>query len=238
MRGLWAITLLLLLGACGRQIDIKEDCSCGFYTTADGKMMHWNDGAKINMKMSSAVPVSMRAAVAAAASTYNSIFENTQMSVDMQNFTAPDFHGDPKSVSGDGVNGIYWVTGEWPWKGDKSHSDAMTVVFFNDEGVAEADVYFRASSFDMSSSQPSMAIATESAHPVNYSVFSDLRATSASVWINLLAIHEFGHVLGRVHTDDETSIMYPSVGRAHVYSPMGESDFEKFSQAYKLRSGI
>ena len=180
----------------------------------------------------------MRPAVAAAASTYNSIFENTQISVDMKNFTAPDFHGDPKSVSGDGINGIYWVTGDWPWKDDKNHSDAMTVVSFDDNGVVEADIYFRAGSFDLSSTEPSMAIAAEGAHPVNYSVFADLQATSASVWINLLAVHEFGHVLGRVHTDDQTSIMYPSVGHAHVYSPMGESDFDKFSQAYKLRSGI
>lgn len=123
--GLVILSLMVGIQACGR-ISISDDCECGFYTIAGSqRKMHWADGSKIHMQFDEEFPEAQKFAVEAAMSAYNETLSNTKLVIDQSRDSTGDITwslpasktgSDPKSVNGDGKNGIYWLTGEWPWK--------------------------------------------------------------------------------------------------------------------------
>ena len=219
--------LLLTTAACGR-LAIKDNCECGFYTSASGqKMYHWPDGAQIKYAIHRDFPGGLRPAVGAASLAYNELFANTQLRVDGESNAAPNIRNNqPDSVSNDGVNGVYWIEGEWPWAEDQPHSDAMTVVTFAQERIVEADVFFKASAFDSNGGRGDQ----------NPTTFDFEQDSKDAQWTFVIAVHELGHSLGRVHSKSTSSVMFPSVGLNFVGNPLPNYDEEKFSSVYELKS--
>lgn len=243
---------LLVLTACGQpEGTVRKDCDCGFYTDASGKkMLHWADGDKIVFHFNKNVPNELRPAFSAGAQSYNLILATTRIELDVHQEDAPAIvDGKPSSVSGDGVNGVYWVPEPWPWKDKDPNADAMTVVLFENGRIKEADVFFRAQSYDGPVYAPNGAVkAVPAGSKVKETEFKNvaagLRADSAShvtdgatanvKWGYMLAIHEFGHALGRIHSKHTESIMYPSVGIDDIAHPFSEYDLEILGKGYTL----
>jgi hypothetical protein len=142
---------LLILTSCGFQV--RNDCACGFYTDASGKkLMHWPDGSQIELSLHRDFPEIMVEPIEGSAAAYNSVLAQTQLSLDSNRRDAPDFTGSTpdevtNSTLGDGVNGLYWVNGNWPWQVENPSSDAMTLVSFKFGKIVEADVFFKGPSF-------------------------------------------------------------------------------------------
>jgi hypothetical protein len=134
------------LSGCGEEFKVSDDCECGFYTNAVNKdILHWPDNGAIRFEFAKDFPQVFRPSVVSATRTYNSVLAKTSIELDANNSRAPAFTGDPKRVSGDGINGIYWVTGTWPWP-DSPDTDGMTITIFSPDGILEADVFLRADS--------------------------------------------------------------------------------------------
>ncbi len=241
------VRILALLGAtllnqaCGDQRP-KADCAtCGFYTDAAGeKLWHWPDGSQVSFVLESGFPAEMRPSMVEAGKTYAEIFSNTGVAVEDQsiNPSAPVLARvtgtSPTEVrnqtSGDNINGIYWVDSVWPWINTDRNSDAMTVVKFRRGRIVEADLYIRAESFPLSNSSSLALTAGE---------VSGARSLAGSIdvkWLYVIAVHELGHALGRVHAEDEDSVMFPTVGLEFLTQPFSQWDLDIFSKAYKLRN--
>src|SRR5690606_6938237 len=115
--------------------------------------------------------------------------------------SAPDLEGGrPESVSGDGVNGIYYLENSWPFYERDSESgrmvvstaDAMTVIRADGSGMTEADIYFRGTSFKLSPTQvTNRAISSQQA--LDWVIQS---APENAQWLYKVGIHEMGHALG------------------------------------------
>lgn len=248
MRALGGIVAtLIILSGCGGKTSVRKDCPCGFYTTSSGKMLHWNDGEKITFSFQKDFPKDLRPSVSAAAHNYNRLFRNTRLTLDPELELAPVMKNlDPQSVSGDGVNGVYWVPEPWPWKDKDPNSDAMTVVLFEKNRIVEADVFFRSRSFDGPVTFPNESLyssiigdgnslLTEAGAGLSTEPSEITKGSSANVrWAYVIGVHEFGHALGRVHAHQEDSIMHATVGLDSLQHPFSSFDLDSFSKAYEL----
>lgn len=248
----------LSLGGCGlnKPMKISKDCACGFYTADGGALMHWPEGSRLEFRFAKTFPESLRTSVSLAANVYNQSLAETSIVVDKEASHAPAMKNNkPESVSNDGVNGIYWIDGEWPWEGENAGSDAMTVVGFTKGGIVEADIFFRARSYagkvyipsneDSESTplttgnRPSVLEPTAAHDAVSIEPSSILADSTANVqWVYMISLHEFGHALGRVHSDHDDSIMFPTVSTRDIPKPLSDWDFETFGKVYKLRDGV
>jgi len=238
--GLSVLVLMMFFQACGR-ISISDDCECGFYTiSGTQKKMHWPDGTKIQMKFDASFPEAQRFAVEAAMDTYNKTLDKTTFDLAQSRNSsgdivwsqeAPAMGENPKKVNGDGINGIYWITEEWPWQKTDPNSDAMTVIQFNKDGIAEADVYFKAESYGKTTITDEKAKALFSPQEG----FNILDTDASIKWVYLLAAHELGHVLGRTHNDEDHSVMNGSVEFGILANPFSDFDKEILSSVYSLK---
>lgn len=189
-------------------------------------MYHWPDGAEVQFQVSSGFPSGHTPALNETADAYNELFAKTRIGINTSESLAPELHGNnPESVSGDRVNGIYWITGEWPWETSQPHSDAMTVVLFDQDGILEADIFYRASALDDLTPPPD-ALATQ-----DFSFGTDYQSRQ---WVYVLGLHEMGHALGRNHHKDKDSIMYKSINLGFVQSPFSTVDEEIFGSVYSI----
>jgi hypothetical protein len=212
----------LQLAGCGlKKRTVSDQGDGAFYTDSSGQRLHWPEGSKIIFSLSSNFPEEWRSAFEGATGAYNDLFLKLRLEVAPTPNTAPEpKNGDPNSVSGDGVNGVYVLGGVWPWKDKDPHSDAMTVVTFSDSGIREADIFFRESSFSTGGT---------------YVAGSPQTSSSSVQWIYMIAIHELGHALGRVHTDQPDSIMNPTVSISNIAEPFTTWDRQMFSEIYQIR---
>lgn len=152
------------------------------------------------------------------------------------------------NISGDGVNGIYWVEEPWPFT-QSPNASAITVLQFSDSGIKETDVFFRANSFTPPNGSTNNAVQQMKAtywsgnrqgqnqSKDNQTFQSGFSTSNSSVDAQLLyviAVHEFGHVLGRVHNQNSDSIMQPVIGLDFLSAPFQTYDRSMFSKFYSL----
>jgi len=216
-----------LLAACGNPLQINDSCNNGYYSADNcASSLHWPDGSKVNFEFSSAVPKYVRPAIAHAALDYNNILARTSIALNAESNAAPVWLGQVTTVSGDGVNGIYWISEPWPWPNEPD-TDAMTVVIFSPDRITEADIFLRADSFNKRNLST-----METIHSIDTSIEDgDINVK----WSYLLALHEFGHALGRVHNTTKDSIMQPAVRIEQISIGLSKSDVDVLGTVYALR---
>ena len=248
---LLGMSILILTSGCGRNLKVKKDCPCGFYTSDSGKILAWPDGDSVNFVFEKSFPKELRFAVASAAENYNHLLDKTHLALSPTDESAPAMKDiNPDSVSSDGINGVYWVPEPWPWKDKDPNSDAMTVVVFKRGRIVEADLFFRERSFQGPIQIPNEASFSSIMNSKPTSLLTDAGSITTSTvadpaeitqgassnvkWIYTIGVHEFGHALGRVHTDREDSIMHPTVSLESIKRPFTDWDVETFNHVYHV----
>lgn len=211
MRGL-SLFLLLVLAACGKAQQLEvHSCYGEYLCTSDGSIIKWNSKS-IAFSYEDTAPQKLRSAVSESTDQYNDYFEETSLIIDEDDNRAPPYNNNPSAMNQDGVNGIYYVEGTWPWTTKIPGSLAVTLTRFNANGIVEADIFMKG----------------------DEKLFINSDAAANLPWISYIVQHEFGHALGRSHSKEKSSIMYPSISARKVNTLAAEEDFDNFFSEYDL----
>ncbi|MEZ4814930.1 MAG: matrixin family metalloprotease [Bdellovibrionota bacterium] len=210
--GRFVVLCLLLLGACSKESGLDvHSCYEEYLCTSDGAIVRWNNAA-ITFSYEESAPEKLRIAVGDSANQYNDTFEQTDLLIDENDNRAPAYTGDYASLNRDGVNGIYYVTETWPWTSKIPGSLAVTLTRYTAQGIAEADIFIKA----------------------DENLYGDDSPEASLPWITYITQHELGHSLGRSHSKEPSSLMYPSISKSKVVRLAGAEDFNNFFSEYDL----
>lgn len=91
-------------------------CYNEYLCSEDGSIVKWQSGS-MALKYDNGVPQEIRDAIEDTSESYNDFLLNTSIDIMPENDRAPAaVGGNYLSLNGDGVNGVYYITGSWPWK--------------------------------------------------------------------------------------------------------------------------
>lgn len=166
------------LGACSP----KQQEDCGFVQNAYGERISWKGRLPIVMRLHESVPKEYEEAAVQAAESWNRSLGKTVLSVDLsQRETGA------AEARKDTVNTIYFYP---TWEADRPSEQARTSIYWKGDLIEEADIRV---------------------NKVNFTFYqlgvNDKQASSNSINIEALLIHEMGHVLGLRHNDANPSVM-------------------------------
>ena len=194
------------MSACGNQAANVHTCYEEYLCTDDGSIIQWHQ-AGVPFTFDPSVPDDIRTAMHSASTEMNSALVSTQLIVDSENRAAPAYRSDYSSLNQDGINGIYYVRGNWPWTTKIPGSLAVTLTRFDADGMIEADVFIKENPINLVDNDPA----------------------ALAYWLRYLGTHELGHSVGRAHSRRQDSIMYPSVRFTNDITPTGLDGSDIFS---------
>ncbi len=233
------VIVLLALSGCGGQL---VDDGSGFLKTQSGELVSWPSGSKVQFVSDESVPTELREHIYLGQEDLNSELGRVSVHVEVEKSSAPKFRNDVEKVSGDRVNGIYFLPEPWPWANTKGkeNSDAMTVLINRGSTIVEADIFYRASTYSKSydGSDNALIINTNSSDSaVNTFILNTSFAESAlgsdEKWTKVAFIHECMHALGFTHLKNERdSIMHPSISNLMYENPFSTNDLLRIKKLY------
>lgn len=210
--GRFLILCLLMLSACGKNESLEvHSCFGEYLCTADGSIIKWNTNA-ITFSYEDTAPQKLRIAMSESARQYNDSLDSTNLLIDEKDSRATPYNSDYTSLNRDNVNGIYYVEGVWPWQNSIPGSLAVTLTRYTAYGIEEADVFVKG----------------------NKAMFLDSDLEDNLPWITYISQHELGHALGRSHSNEKSSLMYPTIKMKSVNQLASLEDFTNFLSDYDL----
>lgn len=210
-RGL-SLLFIILVTACSKESSFEVyPCYEEYLCSADGSIVKWNSSS-VTFSYEDTAPTKLRRAIANSTDEFNKYIQETNLIIDEEDNRAPPYKSDYASLNHDGVNGIYYVEGEWPWATKIPGSLAVTLTRFSANGIIEADIFVKE----------------------DRSLYIDSDPASGLPWITYISQHEIGHALGRSHSKEKSSLMYPSISMRKVLNIASDEDFENFFSDYDL----
>lgn len=174
----WIMAVVLIVAGLSIQACApKSQDDCGFVQNAFGERISWKGSIPVTMYVHSSVPPEYFAAIQSAADVWEKQAGRKLFEIVTQPLTGPI------NPIKDGSNVIYLMKN---WESDRSSEQARTSIYWVGDQIKEADIRINAQ--------------------FNF-YFNQKTATSNSVNIEALLIHEMGHVLGLKHKDQGGSVM-------------------------------
>lgn len=211
-RGLIFLLCAFFLNACKKDASFEAHACYGEYMcTADGSIVKWNTSS-VRFRYEDTTPEKLRVSISSSALQYNNTLNGVELLVDTKDDSAPKYKNDYSALNRDNINGIYYVEGNWPWATRIPGSLAVTLTRYTADGIIEADIFVKA----------------------NDSVYKDSPADEGVSWMNYISQHELGHALGRSHSKEKSSLMYPSVSDSKILRLSSAEDFINFFSEYDV----
>ena len=212
--------VVFFLSACTKQLSLYK---CGEFMCSDGAIIRWNQSS-VEFAFDSSVPEALRNTMTDASTSYDAVILDTKILIDPSNISAPHYKSDYASLNEDSINSIYYVSGEWPWTTKIPGSLAVTLTRYSNDGIIEADVFIKENAIG----DPSKANAT------------------STYYYKYLCAHELGHALGRSHSTNTESLMYPSINfnqkidtaNSGIRGFFSLFDLQIFDEAYSVKPSI
>ena len=206
-------------------IQLKVKCDAGFHETHSGELVHWPSSKNMNLVTHPEFPDSFMGVIESSLNKYNATFSTLELSIEKDS-SLKSFEG---KILVDGKNALYWVEEEyWIWNESNPDAVAMTVSQVSGTEIVESDIFIRASVFGND----------EKATIADYDI-KDSNENYSEHSLYMVAVHEAGHALGRCHSEEFESIMWPNTPMSDEelrMSPFSKSDLEIFSGVFKLKN--
>ena len=175
--------------------SVKPDpqASCNFVQNSDVQRVSWGADVPVPLYIDSEFPVEKRGAVQAAADEWNTIAGHPLIKI----VGVTNRGGGPAQ---DGFNIIYWMTS---WDTAATNEQARTTIYWTGTRIYEADVRINARAGD-------------------HQYFWSNEPQPGELDVESLLVHEFGHVLGLVHTVTAGSVMVKALAVANATTDFTE----------------
>lgn len=172
-------TLIMATQACAPKVASEKDCH--FVQNSLDQRVSWTERVPVTLTIHQSVPLQFHNSLREAANWWNQKANREIISI------SPGIVGGPIEPLQDGRSVIYFMD---TWESDAEHllEQGRTSIYWRGDQIIEADVRFNGFRFGrfFSVSQP---------------------VPGSQIDMTSLAIHEFGHVLGLSHIEDDSSVM-------------------------------
>lgn len=208
-------TLLISCGAIVKEQKLESCHKVYKCLSSSGEIVKWPENSKINIKFASSFSQDDLGAFSDIIDEYNGLFDKITFTMDTTNRLKDE--NNPDNVAFDGTNGIYVITGEWPWKDKHPNASAVTVPNIENGEITGFDIFFRAEYLTKYTSDKATS-------------------RSRSNAMNILFRHELGHGMGLYHNDTVSSFMFPqlTVNSENANYSYSQEDLKFFATAYSI----
>lgn len=202
---LWFILLgFLITSIQACTHKFEAEESCNFIQNASNQRVSWGYLVPVKIHIHESVPLEFHEPIRVAMEEWNKLAGKDLLTIELTNV------GGAIPTGRDGFSTIYLLD---EWDDEKSNEQARTSVYWKGQQIIEADIRINAKDFTYTTeSEPELG----------------------RVDVMSLMLHEFGHVLGLSHLDEDGSVMLTQLSKGESRRDLsyGGPDFHSLKCEY------